>query len=579
MLFRRIIAAVSLLPVAGARYVSGKGRAGPKLLPRQRCLTVAKLPVLKRKPSCLSARRPFLQKKKKQRVMTRSQQKAAARTREKRVAKSSNVRSTLKRTTVARAAVRRSTSRSQRAEPKEPPVVPAATAVAHPSIPAVAHPVGAPAVALLRPRLLCPELMGRLLPEQPAAAFRVRQLHIRMLVEPPPATVAAEGTEAPLGGAGAVDAALPTASAIAALHSEVDALQAAANAADACVQTAQAEARALPDAVGSGAGSAEPHAHPAPVAPSPDTAALGGRGAGACPPQVPPFAATALRMGAVPLPAALSSTPPGNIASASAPSDGAASTSASAAAVEEDEPSPPHETDAQRSERLLRNLKRCRARIAACTLRVEACRRAVDACHRQVAQAKQLVRQVQMPSTGGQNALEKLESFAAAPKASAGSSRRQPMHVRQAADLLQKTEPFCDVYVSRLPRASPTLVTSRPLLASKTDNAWRWRMPAMASFAPSFNTMCFVLVGADSDAARRFHEASSSLPSEKATDAGTADGQPLISDFGSAGTNKTSNMKKRMTAGTLKERVASFAPPGPGQVHVVICNESTWDNL
>jgi hypothetical protein len=67
-------------------------------------------------------------------------------------------------------------------------------------------------------------------------------------------------------------------------------------------------------------------------------------------------------------------------------------------------------------------------------------------------------------------------------------------------------------------------------------------------------------------------------PSDTTEDSGTADGKPVISDFRTGSDKKTSSSKKLTKANSLKERATGFSPPGPGQVHVVICSESSWDN-
>ena len=134
-----------------------------------------------------------------------------------------------------------------------------------------------------------------------------------------------------------------------------------------------------------------------------------------------------------------------------------------------------------------------------------------------------------------------------------------PSPIAPAAVIIQKrVEPLCDIFMTSMPRASPRLrLEARPLM-SRADNTRQWRQQGLSSAAPEFGTMCYVMVGATSQANANLHE-------------------ELQKERSAASTTKAIK-KKRLrfrsikNAGRRLRTISSLytQPPAPGEVRVVI---------
>jgi hypothetical protein len=172
-----------------------------------------------------------------------------------------------------------------------------------------------------------------------------------------------------------------------------------------------------------------------------------------------------------------------------------------------------------------------------------------------------------------------------------------------SGEVVRSVEPLCDIYVSRLPRRTPRLVTGRPVLPSAAENAWALATDAVNIFKPSFGTLCYVVVGADSPVNRELHASppanaqsekikkkekenfdkkKEDEEGERSTAAAKNNSDVFLGGDPAAllgsvftGVSSRSGMRRGLPAKSHRRRAAGLVaePPGPGEVHVFIVDE------
>ena len=130
-------------------------------------------------------------------------------------------------------------------------------------------------------------------------------------------------------------------------------------------------------------------------------------------------------------------------------------------------------------------------------------------------------------------------------------------HEEEAPYVIQKAvQPLCDIYLSPLPRASPTLELRPRCLMTPVDNRRQWGLDAIGSAQPDFATMCFVIAGANTEANAKLHSAANPPPEKKKKQSSKSGSKAALSKINS-------------------RRLRSFytQPPPPGAVHVIILDQ------